>query len=155
MIREDEIREFQEIIGGRTDDSENISMHSIFDRSERLSEEVEDDAQVEQKAKTDNPSTVILFITGILGLTFVVTVFIGAVMYIYLKPGSDDSNSNKSKPAQSLKIPGIESLVTDPVSDDSGKRIKVWCVRTAIPPPPQIGDYYSLFPGSDSDYIIQ
>lgn len=154
MIREDEIREFQEIVGGRIDDSENISIHSIFNRSEHFSDEVNDDAQPEQKVKMDNPSTVILFITGILGLIFAVSVFIGAVMYIYLKHEVEGSNQNKSKPAQSLKIPGIEFLVTDPVHDDSGKRIKVWCVRTAIPPPPQIGDYYSLFPDSDSDYIV-
>lgn len=155
MIREDEIREFHEIIGGRTDDSEIISLHSIMNRSDQFAQDFEGDAQDEQTAKSENPSTVILLITGILGLTFAVTVFIGAIMYIYLKHGSDGENLSKSKPAHSLKIPGIEFLLTDPIPDDSGKRIKVWCVRTAIPPPPQIGDYYSLFPGSDSDYFVQ
>lgn len=145
MISEDEIREFQEIIGGRYDDSDNLSVTSIVNRNdEYLSEEFED-AQEELEVKKENPSTVILLITGILGLVFAASVFFGAIMYIYMKYETDESFLNKSKPSQSLKIPGIESLVTDPIPDDSGKRIKVWCVRTAVPPTPQIGNYFSLF----------
>lgn len=142
MIREDEIREFQEIIGGRRDDYETESIHSIFDRNDELPGEFED-ASEQKEVKADNPNTVILLITGILGLVFVVSVFIGAIMYIYMKNESDGGQSNKSKPSQSLKIPGIEHLVTDPTPEE---KIKVWCVRSAVPPSPRLGEYHYFFP---------
>lgn len=150
MIREDEIREFQEIIGGRRDDSETESIHSIFDKNEELAEEFED-ASVEKEVKTDSPNTVILLITGILGLVFVASVFIGAIIYIYMKNESDGSQSNKSKPSQSLKIPGIEHLVTDPTPEE---KIKVWCVRSAVPPSPRLGKYYYFFPEPENETDI-
>lgn len=144
MIREEDIREFHEIFVGRTEDFELGSVHSTVDKNEEIVDEF-DDAPVEKEIKSETPSSVILLITGILGLVFVATVFIGAIMYIYMKNEVEESRLNKSNPSQSLKIPGIESLVTDPIPDDSGKRIKVWCVRTAIPPEPRIGEYSHLF----------
>lgn len=149
MIREDEIREFQEIIGGRNQDSETRNC----EKEQEYFEVVED--APEGEIKTDNPSPIILFITGILGLAFVASVFLGAIMYIYLEHGgSEQAKTNYTKPSQSLKIPGIEFLVTDPHPDEYGKRIKVWCVRTAVPPTPQIGDYYSLFSNDSDDYLV-
>ena len=147
MIREDEIREFQEIIGGRQIDSDNESLHSIFDRNEELPEKEFDDTLEGKDFTTGNSNSIILLITGILGLIFVVSVFIGAVMYIYMKNDSESRILNKTKPSQTLKIPGIENLVTDPKSED---RIKVWCVRSAVPPSPRLGDYDSFFSESDN-----
>jgi flagellar biosynthesis/type III secretory pathway M-ring protein FliF/YscJ len=150
MIREDEIREFQEIISGRIDASETESAHSIFDRNAEFKEEF--DVEIEEKeVKTENPNTVILLITGILGLVFVASVFIGAIMYIYMKNDADDSNLNKSKPSQSLKIPGIEKLVTDPEPDE---KIKVWGVRTAVAPSPRIGNYYYFFSETEEEIPV-
>jgi len=149
MIREEDIREFHEIIEGRIDDYEIQSVYSILNRDDNFLEKFED-TLVEKEVKSENPSTIILLITGILGLVFVASVFIGAIMYIYMKNEVDENQLNKSKPSQSLKIPGIESLVTDPIPDDSGKRIKVWCVRTAIPPEPRLGEYDHLFSESNN-----
>lgn len=142
MIREDEIREFQDIIdGGFNDDGFEAELEDVENEEEDFAEN-EEFAEL----KKESANTTILFVTGIAGLIFFIAVLIGALTYIYFKYDTPATGAINSKVTHSLKIPGIDdSLVTDPIPDGSGKRVKVWCIRTAVPPTPKIGDYSELF----------
>lgn len=151
MIREDEIREFQEIIGTYQADSD--------EENEIIEDQIEDAVETEEtiEEKTDNPTISILFITGIFGLAFFFSVFIGTVLYIYAIQITEEKLSKTGKPAQNLKIPGIERLFTDPPAEGPDSKIKVWVVCTAIPPRPVIfGTSYAyddIFGYSDIDDV--
>lgn len=151
MIQEAEIREFRDIIDGRSHDfdqelfDDDIQDDDNDNDNENENEFIGEESGDAPEVKKESTNTTILFVTGIAGLIFFISVFIGALTYIYLKYDTNTPNSANPKSSQSLKIPGLESLVTDPIPDGSGKRIKVWCVRTAVPPTPQIGDYREFF----------
>lgn len=141
MIREDEIREFQEILGTfQGSDSEEEETEIIPEQTQDASEE----APVEMKsADTGNMS--ILFIVGLSGLVFFISVVIGTIVYIYIIQIKEANDLKATKPANNLKIPGIEKLFTDPPKEGPNSKIKVWVVGKGTPPPPLIYNYSRLF----------
>lgn len=133
LVAEDNIREFQEIINGQS--LENF--------------DIEEPDNLKQKNENQ---TLILFLTSVIGLFFLATILIWTLFYIYLSQGREAKNSISKIRAQSLKVPGIEGLVMDPYPEFGGnQRIKVWALRTAVPPTAIIGDYSHLFPSSSDE----
>lgn len=134
MIREDEIREFQEIIGTFQPDSDREQV--LEDVS--IDQEQEDAAEEQVEIKSSGPNNAILLVTGIIGLVFFFSVFIGATTYIY---SIQIKEVKHPEPVQNLKIPGIEGLITDPLPEGPETKIKVWGVGTAEPPESLVFDY--------------
>ena len=143
MIREDEIREFQEIIGTFQPDSEEEPV--IENDAIEQQQESQDSIEVHVDVKPEIPNIKILFITGLFGLVFFLSVFFGTILYIYSNQIKEMKNQKTPKPSQNLKIPGIERLITDPYPEGPETKIKVWGVGTAIPPEPLIYDYSVIF----------
>ena len=132
LVAEDNIREFQEIINGQNFEN--------FEEPEK-----------NLKQKNEN-QTLILFLTSVIGLFFLATILIWTLLYIYFSQGREGENSNSKTRAQSLKVPGIEGLVMDPYPEIGGnQKIKVWALRTAVPPTAIIGDYSHFFSSSSDE----
>lgn len=137
MIRADEIREFQEILGTFQADSD--------EESEIMYEQIEDANEEQVELKTDGPNMSILFITSLIGLLFCFSVFVGTILYIYMIQVKEAMDLKATKPAHYLKIPGIERLFTDPPKEGPDSKIKVWVVGKATPPRSIVFDYSGLY----------
>lgn len=143
ILQEENIREFQEIINGKCSTPSENSNNKEMEETENLKSK----QKLKEKQKKDN-QTIILFLTSAIGLFFLATILIWTLLYIYLSQGRASRNLNSKTPAQTLKVPGIEGLVMDPYPD---QRIKVWALRTAVPPTAIIGDYSFYFPLSENE----
>ena len=145
MNMEDEIREFRKIIGTFRPDSDAEEEIIIEHENEMYEDEFEDTFEEQVEVKPDAPNSSILFLTGLFGLIFFISVFIGTIVYFYLNQVKEVKSLKSTKPSQSLKIPGIERIFMDPRGEASEPKIKVWVVATAIPPEPLIYDYSVIF----------
>ena len=172
MIREEEIREFQEIIGiiGRraalnSDVEEDDDFHETYpydneDFIDAREEEYGEDrnANANSYASDISGNTLILYITTTFGLIFLASVIFGVLMFVYgapsvvkdkkeIKNSNDNSNSDSSK---QWRMPGYRKIITDP--DAGEENIRVWGIRTALPPKPYtLYLYYRLHPEDFKD----
>lgn len=154
MIREEDIREFQEIIEGRNsydseiegNNNEEFDLDDEFlDAHEGMLEEDEE----ESSSKQVSGNTLVLFITGTFGLTFLIFLIVLVLTFIYGLRDGENVRSNKKngndnlKSSQIWRFPGYKPLVTDP----KDSKVKVWGVRTAVPPEPCLDLYfYFMYP---------
>lgn len=137
MIQDEEIREFQEIVGSFHPYSEDEQV-IIQDKSNK--ETVVNNSEKNLKI----PNVMILLISSLFGILFFFSILIGTVLYVYPREDTEVKVINRN-PIQNLKIPGIEKLITDPFPEGPETKIKVWGVGTAVPPESIIFDYEKIY----------
>lgn len=155
MIREEDIREFQKIIGRtkyeQEDEEGEEEEEEVSDGNDAIFED--EDAPEDLAVKRSQPVTVsgntlIIYITAAFGMIFLLTVVIGVGVFFYEGHEKNQANRNKNdgkggdnfKSSQIWRFPGYRPLITDPEPHEA--HIRVWGVRTAVPPEPYMFYYY-------------
>lgn len=161
MIKEEDIREFHGIIARRTVESEldDDGKVQYEDDNEEFTEDefvdtYENGNSQDGQLKNIPGNTLILYLAGIFGLIIVISVIIGAFIYIYNSTKKGDTFSDKidndTQFSRTWNFPGYQYLITDPEPHE--EHIKVWFVRTAVPPQPQINIKFDATDSSSEFY---